>query len=335
MDAHFVSIVQRLVDEKGREVLFDAVKAKAFLADYMHSAYEKERHWLLMAIEAGSAKEIANASDQEICKKQQIHFLQDNYFMDEALATETIELLACILHDDSNKSIEATQPQNIYSSPSPHSASSSLLPNGDMAKRVILFIWIILALDIIGLYLNYSELGLLQSMERGIEVSYKAIAYNDKVMMLCGSLHAIVFIVSAVAFLMWFYRAYYNLWQVSSNVSHAPKWAVWYWFIPIVALFKPFQIMRELYTKTIEILKPNFANIGTDALGLWWALWIFDNTVNNFSFRLAAKAQDIDSFIKINNIKIAENILSIALCLITIKVIKDYAVLESELSKRL
>ncbi|MDR1912336.1 MAG: hypothetical protein LBQ52_08350 [Helicobacteraceae bacterium] len=69
MDANFVSILERLVNEQGKEAPINAAKAKALLGDYSKNEFKKERHLLLIAIEAGAAQEIANANDLAICKK--------------------------------------------------------------------------------------------------------------------------------------------------------------------------------------------------------------------------------------------------------------------------
>ena len=99
MDPRFTSIARKLIAEQGRNALIDGVKCKAFLADYAKNEFRKERHLLLIAIEAGTSKEIANASDLEIAKKQQIRFLNEEHFIDPAMAVEVVDFLACLLRD--------------------------------------------------------------------------------------------------------------------------------------------------------------------------------------------------------------------------------------------
>jgi hypothetical protein len=122
MEAKFIAIVERLVREQGKDTLINAAKCKAHLADYSQNEFKKERHLLMIAIEAGCAKEIANANDLAICKKIQIRFLQDERFIDERLASEAIDLLAFVLRGDKNKSIVSVQSQNTQvQSPAPQS----------------------------------------------------------------------------------------------------------------------------------------------------------------------------------------------------------------------
>jgi uncharacterized RDD family membrane protein YckC len=115
MDTKFEAIVEKLVREQGKDTLIDAKKCKAHLADYANNEFKKERHLLLVAIETGAGKAIANASDLPICKKIQIRSLKDDHFIDENAAAEAIDLLAFALRGDRSKSIASTpsvQPQS-------------------------------------------------------------------------------------------------------------------------------------------------------------------------------------------------------------------------------
>ncbi|MDR0665618.1 MAG: hypothetical protein LBF86_08895, partial [Helicobacteraceae bacterium] len=66
---------------------------------------------------AGAAKEIANATDLETCKKIQARLLKDERFIDETAACEIVDLLAFVLRGDNSQSI-ATPPSSQYASPS-------------------------------------------------------------------------------------------------------------------------------------------------------------------------------------------------------------------------
>jgi hypothetical protein len=98
MDAAFITIVQKLVSEQGKEALFNVTKCKGLLADYTAGEYKKESRLLIQALEAGVAKALDSTRELEICKKQQIRLLQDDYFLAEAMAIEVVESLIFLLH---------------------------------------------------------------------------------------------------------------------------------------------------------------------------------------------------------------------------------------------
>ncbi|MDR2865547.1 MAG: tetratricopeptide repeat protein [Spirochaetaceae bacterium] len=100
MDTAFITIVQKLVTEQGKEALFNTAKGKSFLADYTKGEYKKESRLLMQAIESGAAKAIDNTQELQICKLQQIRLLQDDYFITEEMAIGIIDTISFILRGD-------------------------------------------------------------------------------------------------------------------------------------------------------------------------------------------------------------------------------------------
>jgi tetratricopeptide (TPR) repeat protein len=103
MDTTFITIVQKLVSEQGKESLLNAARCKAILADYTRGEYKKESRLILQALEAGAAKVIDSTQELQICKQQQVRLLQDDYFLAEAMAAEVVDVLAFVLRGDASK----------------------------------------------------------------------------------------------------------------------------------------------------------------------------------------------------------------------------------------
>ena len=87
----------------------------------------------------------------------------------------------------------------------------------------------------------------------------------------------IIGLVAAVACLIWLYRVHSNLPALGArNLEFTPEWAVGWWFIPIFHLFRPYQVVREIWQasdpgvsredQTLEVGPSNAL------LGWWWAL---------------------------------------------------------------
>jgi ribosomal protein L40E len=103
MNAEFTAIIQQLIAEQGKDVLFNAAKCKAFLADYTRGDYKKETRLLLQVVEAGMAKELADAKELAICKKKLARDLRDDFFIAEDAAADVVSLLAFALRGDTAK----------------------------------------------------------------------------------------------------------------------------------------------------------------------------------------------------------------------------------------
>ncbi len=86
-----------------------------------------------------------------------------------------------------------------------------------------------------------------------------------------GTAATVVYIVSLILFLVWNNRSVKNAWALSANKHYpevSPGWAVGYYFMPIVSLWKPFQIMRDTWQRCA----PN--NETSPLVRVWWTLWI-------------------------------------------------------------
>lgn len=208
----------------------------------------------------------------------------------------------------------------------------NLRPNQQRAKTAIILIWVVLGLEIVSLVSGYFQYDLLQSVANGEAISTEKANFNDTREQLIAILYTVTFIVSAVTFIQWFRRAYYNLHLKVKNLSHTEGWAAGAWFVPILSLFRPYQIMKELYHETKVLLTSkgliSEESLSTNTLGFWWALWIINNLVGQFVFRFSARAETVDELIISTGASMFANIIGIPLALIAIKVIKDYSNVE-------
>jgi hypothetical protein len=204
-----------------------------------------------------------------------------------------------------------------------------LRDNEQRAKTAILFIWIVMSLEIVSAFSSFMQYDLLQTIANGGYISDEMATANDTREQTISIFLLIANVISMITLIMWFRRAYYNLHQKVNYLSYSEGWAAGSWFVPIICLFRPYQIMKELYVETKKILTRNGmsdkVNYTTDYLGWWWALWIITAFIGNFIFRYALKdANTIDEYIILTVAQIISSLLSIPLAIITVKVIKDY-----------
>ncbi len=213
----------------------------------------------------------------------------------------------------------------------------NLKPNGQRAKNAIILIWIVLALEIISLISGYFQYDLLQSAANGAKISLETAIANDARERIIGILFLIAYIISAVTFIQWFRRAYFNLHQKVSNLALSEGWAAGSWFVPIVNLYQPYQIMKELYRETSELLIRKGiivdSNLKANSIGIWWTLWIITNLIGQSVFRYSMQAKSIDELTISTVAGMIGKIVGIPLALITIKVIKDYSNIETLLTE--
>ncbi len=80
------------------------------------------------------------------------------------------------------------------------------------------------------------------------QLSPDQVANNDPIQVIVGLLQSGLGIVTGIAFLKWIYRAYKNIKGFGAEgLRFSPGWAVGYYFIPILSLIRPVQVMSEIW----------------------------------------------------------------------------------------
>lgn len=250
--------------------------------------------------------------------------------------TFTSELgIVCSLTNDKPTFENSCMDYEKDSSIQEYNSGQCLRPNDQRSKILIVSIWIVLGLEIMALISSGLQYSFLQVVANGGDVSMEAAEANDLREGGIAILYLLAYITSAVLFIMWFRRAYFNLHQKVNRLSYTEGWAAGSWFVPIVNLFRPFQIMKELYEETVRILKERDLSSNlrakTDHLGTWWGLWIISGILGQIVFRLSLNAETVSELQLVTILEIVASALGILLVFATLPVIKKYSTLEQAL----
>jgi len=214
---------------------------------------------------------------------------------------------------------------------------NGLRPNGQRGNIAMTLIWIILVIDIFIFVFSVINLYLWMQISNGEEISETLAIICETALNTLRYLFIASYIVSAVTFICWFRRAYYNLGTITGSTGYGEGWAAGAWFVPIANLFIPYNIMKELYEKTDEYLffenNETYAEnrLTTKYIGWWWGLWVTCGILGNAMSRLLDKAETIEAIIFSNVFYTCFALLSILLSFVTVIVIKDYTDVEKQL----
>ena len=153
---------------------------------------------------------------------------------------------------------------------------------------------------------NLVEISLLQMIERGDMVSLADAESNDNRQAAIGIIYLLGYIATVVAFLFWQHRASSNLKALDvESQRFSPGCGVVWWFIPIMNLFRPYQVMKEIWresypSKAYDPVSP--------LLGPWWAIFLVSGWVGNISFRAFSRGDTVGDFIIADWISVASDI---------------------------
>ena len=206
--------------------------------------------------------------------------------------------------------------------------------NEQRSRLAITLIWIVLTLEILSIISDLLQYELLQMSLSGKDISMEAASANDLRQQMIALFYLVAYVISGITFIRWFRRAYYNLHLKLDYLESTEGWAAGAWFVPILNLYKPYQIMKELYVETTKLLRnageriEDFRDIN---LIVWWTLWIINSIAGQVALRLGTDT--VDELLTSTTVNIISSIIAIPLALITIRVIKDYSKLEETLQE--
>ncbi len=114
--------------------------------------------------------------------------------------------------------------------------------------------------------------------------------------------------------------------------------AVWSWFIPIIVLFRPVQIMNEIWTETQEKIKKYDSNYilksGGLIIGLWWTLFIISNFIGRYVLKTAFKKDEtIEQLIEGSQAILISDIMQIPEALLVILIVFQLSKMELKLAE--
>ncbi|MBB4036727.1 hypothetical protein GGR21_002633 [Dysgonomonas hofstadii] len=133
---------------------------------------------------------------------------------------------------------------------------NELRPNDQRAKAAIAMIWAFLSINIFHivfkLFISPTSNHLAdRHIRENLQTVYDTQHFFSEFIALANYLMPFFMI---IMFIRWFRRAYLNLGIITNECFHDDSWAVKGWFVPVLNLYIPYQIMKELYDKTNSYL---------------------------------------------------------------------------------
>lgn len=151
--------------------------------------------------------------------------------------------------------------------------------------------------NLVALWVDLDQLSLVSDIRDGRRVSLEEISDSDDRVATAGLFQAGAYLACVIGFLVWYGRAYRNLDRLGAQGLRWKKgWAIAYWFIPIGNLFRPKQVMNDIWRASDPNLPP-VAHHWQDnpvpgLFHLWWALWLLTSWISNILFRRSLDQAD-------------------------------------------
>jgi hypothetical protein len=184
-----------------------------------------------------------------------------------------------------------------------------------LTRWLKILLWALIGLGTIAVISDLLELKLLNDIQAGVPLRPGEATENDARQRLIGIVYFIAYIVMAIVFLMWIYRANYNARQLgAAGMTFTPGWAVGSFFIPVVNLWEPYRAMKEIWKASANPVHWQDQQRGA-ILPLWWLLYLMMNFVSIIQapmMREAIAAKSLPNLIAASTTKIGRDALFFA-----------------------
>ncbi len=210
-----------------------------------------------------------------------------------------------------------------------------LRENSNRAKLIVLFLWLTIVSEVLSIISSYFQFSVIEDFFNDYDIKDTDFEFADNLSNVITIVYFIVFLCSIIFFIQWFRRAYFNLHILLKDLKFDEGWAAGSWFVPFLNLFRPVEIMKELYERTSFILTENNVRFDNkkNVINIWWGFWIVSGVISNFIFRYSLNASTLESLQNLTIMNMISSVVSIVLGFFAIKVVKDYIYLEEKLHK--
>lgn len=147
---------------------------------------------------------------------------------------------------------------------------------------------------------DLSQIELLDRMQNGGENAWTETeaTENDQRQGILAVMASVLYLATALPFCMWVHRAHRNLPALGGrSLQYSPDWAVGYYFVPILNLFRPYQVMREIWFASDPNGEPKIhcekhQVYAPGIIKWWWALFLLMNMASNVAGSVMRAAQN-------------------------------------------
>jgi Domain of unknown function (DUF4328)/Protein of unknown function (DUF2510) len=193
------------------------------------------------------------------------------------------------------------------------------------AQVLKVFLWIYLALTVVAILSDLAELSLLgQIADDPSSVDPNQVTASDIRQVLIGATQFLVYLATAITFLVWFRRAYLDRSLDRGRLRFSSGWTIGSWFVPFLNLVRPKQIMDDVWRAS----EPGQAAYPHDRrppvpglLHAWWALWVISLLLGSVVLSFSRDTDTIEGLRQASTTILIADIVEVPLTILALLVV--------------
>lgn len=196
--------------------------------------------------------------------------------------------------------------------------------------RAVAALRVAMALDVAALAGSAVTLLLLGRLAAGETVDEAQLNAIDLFAGLVGIATIVVLVVTAVLFIRWLAQARRNAEALGGRgMEHAPGWVAWGWFIPILNLFRPYEVIAEIWRASEpgpDRRSHPLADSTPPFMRAWWAAWLIGGFLSQLAFRMAlglGEQWDLGDFMAAERVLVIASLASLAAAVLATRLVRE------------
>ena len=169
--------------------------------------------------------------------------------------------------------------------------------------------WVIVILlagvlvDLIAVGADSLEANLISRAINGEFITYAEAVANDERQTFIAFIQLAISLITVALFCIWIHRAHRNLKPLNAkNLKFSSGWAVGWFFVPIMNLFRPYQVMKEIWKASdpgVDAADDTaWQNTpGSSLLGWWWGFWLAANLAGTIAWNLLWRGEELSELL--------------------------------------
>jgi hypothetical protein len=189
-------------------------------------------------------------------------------------------------------------------------------------------------LSIIAVISGYAQAQLLSTIINGGTITESEAIANDTRQATIGYIQILLTIAAGVTFLVWVYRAHSNLPSLGAvGLRFTPGWAVGWFFVPVMSLFRPYQAVSEIWRASyLKIDRVNSTSwkdsANSSIIGCWWAFFLISNWVGLFAMRMIIGGEELSDLLNSTYAYMVSDGINVVGIIVTILMVRSISQLQ-------
>ncbi|KAF0802750.1 hypothetical protein A6D6_03925 [Alcanivorax xiamenensis] len=189
----------------------------------------------------------------------------------------------------------------------------ALIDTGALTKWVKRFLYADMAMAAVAVISGLLEYRLLLRLRDGVVLSDQVIEASYLRQGVVGLVQTLVLLTAMILVARWIYRANQNCRRLgAADMRFTPGWAVGWYFIPVLSMWKPYQAMKEIWRASAA--PADWHRQSTPMLmPVWWGMWLLSLALGSGIMQLARHANSMEDYLLLSQVTLVADFLEIPL----------------------